>query len=100
MKLLKVGCGCIVLVTEEADTLEKSVARRLEDCRGSDGSSGPRIGPPHVLSTFIDSANLKPDKVQQLSASESLSMLSELSQLVDDGHQFRVVQHVLKGIVK
>lgn len=100
MKLLRIGCGCIVLVTQESDQLPKSTIRLIDYCGVSGDEASLRIGRESLLKDHANPENLKQDNVVELSAEESAGLFDRLANLVSDGYRFQELQRLLKSAVR
>ena len=99
MKLIRIGCGCTMLVVHEADTLAKSVVRLIDSCYSVYNEPTLRIGKKELMDEHANPCNLEPDKVQELSADEVLTLLDRIADLVNDGYRFQELQRILKSTV-
>jgi hypothetical protein len=99
VKMIRIGCGCILLVTQEGTTLAKSTVRLLDYCGGGSDEPSLRIGREQLMSMHATEFNLAPDKVTEVSAAECTALFDQVGALVGEGYRFRELQRILKSTV-
>jgi hypothetical protein len=99
MRMIKIGCGCVLLVVEEGTDIKQASVRLIDYCGATDDNN-LRISDIKLLGGHATAYNLEPGKVKELTTAEVNAYLTQLGELVQDGHRFHEVRQVLQGVLR